>query len=212
MKEDRKLINSKLVFCKTQKDLTWRDLYQGNQKKTQTYQDPNFGIRGYSVPDSKLKDFSYKIPAISYGKEHKNADDHYLDQHQKNNKWKPPCVNKHDDWAKPKFIGGGKFLKGPRTTFTASVMIENQRRPKPGPGAHTLKDLTMVKAAPKSGSKAEKILEFIEQAKWEAMQAPGPGNRHDKIDFKWTEKKPRAASMHAESEKQKEKDSRLVRI
>lgn len=44
------------------------------------------------------------------------------------------------------------------------------------------------------------------------MQAPGPGNRHDKIDFKWTVKKPRAASMHVESEKTKEKDSRLARI
>ena len=27
VKEDRKLINSQLVFCKTQKDITWRDIY-----------------------------------------------------------------------------------------------------------------------------------------------------------------------------------------
>lgn len=162
MKEDRKLVNSKLTFSKTSKDLNWRDHYQTNQKKTQTYQDPHFGVRGYSLTDTKLKDINYKIPAISHPKEHKNADDHYLDQHQKANKWKPPCTNKHDDWSKEKFSRGGKFLKGPRETFTASVILENKRRPKPAPGTYDLKDLTTVKPQPKTGSKAEKFFEFVE--------------------------------------------------
>ena len=197
----RKLRNSKLVFSQTSKDLTWQDHYQATQRKTATFNDPEFGLKGYALADSKLKDFNYKIQAISYAKEHKTANDHYLDQHQRANKWKPDCKNKHDDWSNPKFTGGGKFLKGPKETYIAAIIKHNKAKPMPAPGHYPMKDLMTCKAALKSGSRGEKFLEFTEQAKWQALQAPGPGNRSDKITFALTEKKPRAASMHAESEK-----------
>jgi len=42
------------------------------------------------------------------------------------------------DWSK-NFAKRGKWLKGPKITFTESVMSENKKRPKPAPTAYTMK-------------------------------------------------------------------------
>ena len=50
--------------------------------------------------------------------------------------WVPPAkYNQTSDWNKH-FPGRGKWLKGDKVTFTNQILIDNKKKPRPGPATY----------------------------------------------------------------------------
>jgi len=122
--------------------------------------------------------------------------DNFIDIHLKNNNWQPSAA-KYDlikDWSK-NFAGRGKFLKGPKITFTEGVLQENKKRPKPAPTSYDFKQYLgkSIKPSAKPTVASEKFCSFIDQAKWHGHQTPG--NKHN-VSFHITDSGLQAAKIH----------------
>merc|ERR1740117_761269 len=135
-----------------------------------------------------LKDLNYKIDSIAIDKKDKK-NDCFIDKHIKHMKWVPAA--KYDlitDWTK-NFGKRGKLLKGPKVTFTENVIFQGKKSKVPHNYPIEQKETGFEKAYKLSKecvSKNKKICEFIEEAKWQGMQAPGHKHNvnYDRIDKK----------------------------
>ena len=181
--------------------IAFDEIYQADHKAEANYIRPKFGLKGYALVNSMLKEPNYQITKIVFAKEgdKDKKKDHFLDYVVKANKWKPAAKQPHDDWSKKSYTQGGVFLKGPKVSSTASVIAEAKKKNVPGPGNYKAKEYCGDKVIKsKSGSRNEKFNSFIEDAKWKSTQSPGPGTRNDKISHSIIERKSRAAVMWKE--------------
>ena len=83
-------------------------------------------------------DAYYKIPNQATAVSKKKNRESFIDDFTKLTKVTPSAkYNMIPDWTK-NFDKRGKFLKAPKVTFTAGVIHENKRRPKPAPTAYKI--------------------------------------------------------------------------
>lgn len=156
---------------------------------------PKFGHKHYRVRDTMLKDEYYKIHSHAINK--KDTKDSFFESVIKKSNCAPAAYYKHNspyDWS-DNFKNRGKIMKTEKITFTAEVIQENKRRPKPGAGLYDHKEYlgkggsTNAKGTLPLG---EKFCGFIDEAKWQSSNtaAQKSGISHVVADVR-----PRAAVM-----------------
>lgn len=122
----------------------------------------------------------YKITNITTSKR-KNKEN-YIEEYIKANNWKKGAqYNVLYDWTKTQPQWRGAFLKGPKISSTEGVILENKRRPKPGPGIYPITN-NIYDNLKKNSSKVSSDVKdcgFIEASKHQSAQTPG--QKYNKI-------------------------------
>lgn len=138
--------------------------------------DSVFGIAGYHMPNTNIitqrprttKFTTYNIP-------------HFIDKYAKSREFVPgPKYETIADW-KSNFKARGMFSKSPRVTFTEGIIKETKLLEYPGPGMYQHDDGFAKKrggstygSGKGNGGHAEKVCEFIEEAKFMGTETPAP--------------------------------------
>ena len=99
---------------------------------------PKFGIKGYNVQDNGEKAPLYRIQNMANCTYKSKSKGNYMDSFLKITKGVPAAkYNITSDWSKNYSTSNiGKFLKAPKVTFTANVLLENKK--KPGPASYKI--------------------------------------------------------------------------
>jgi hypothetical protein len=99
-----------------------------------------FGVEGYVCKDvSYMKEPLYNIQKICLSKNMKPSG--FMDLEVKRKKWVPAAnYEVIYDWNKIN-SKKGKFLKGPKVTYTDSIIHQSKRKNYPAPGAYKTNEL-----------------------------------------------------------------------
>ena len=114
----KKLIKCKIENVAPKRALSHTEYVLAMNKRTSTMTNPKFGLKGYHLQDSKLKDKVYKVPQIVKYIDGQKIKDSYIDVAVKQKGWVPFTKTKLTDWSDAKFTTGGKVLKGPKVLMT----------------------------------------------------------------------------------------------
>ena len=161
------MIKSKIENVYPSRALSSTEYVLSLNKRTSTLIRPKYGMKGYHLQDSKLKDKIYQIPKIVKYIEGQKIKDGYIDHAVKEKGWVPFTKIKLTDWSDMKFTPGGKSLKGAKISMTEEAMNFAKKKGIPAPNAY-FKDLKPDPGAKSSVSKGPKYCGFIEHAKWES--------------------------------------------
>lgn len=99
---------------------------------------PKYGMKGYYMPETNLKDGVYKIDSCAIPI--KDREDHFLDLEVKKHAWVPgPKYNPYPNWCElPKHAPTplkfrGRFSLVPKLTMTDEVLKVQKKKNVPGP-------------------------------------------------------------------------------